>query len=184
MRKKNETLRGLLLDKAREIVETLGTEGLTMRLLAARANVASGTVYNYFDSKEEVLLALTESYWENVAQELKRSLRPGRFTEQMQQAFAFLGERVRNEGGAWMAGLGGVRVSGRERMRGKQTAVPAEMAEWLAQDEGIRPGVWTESFTREAFAAFVFENMLGRIHGGRSEIGFFVEAVGRILYGG
>lgn len=184
MRKKDEALRGLLLDKAREIMENGGADELTMRRLAVRAGVASGTVYNYFENKEGVLLALTESYWQNAVRELKSILRPGRFTEQIRQAFTFLNERVGDEGGVLMASLSSARAAGQERMRGMQTAVQAELAARLAQDTAIHTGVWTETFTREAFAGFVLENLLCRMQGGQEEIGFFLEAVERILYGG
>ena len=183
MRKKDDSLRGLLLQKARKIVETYGAGALTMRTLAASAGVASGTVYNYFENKEEVLLLLTESYWQGALAELKSVLRPGKFTGQLQQVFEFLRERIGEEGGVLMGSLGGVRSAGRERMRGMQSAVEEELALRLEQDASIRPGTWTAEFTRERFSEFVFENMLCRIRGGESEIGFFLEAVGRILYG-
>ena len=51
MRKKDDSLRGILLDSARTIADTEGIEAVNMRSIAQRAGVATGTVYNYFSSK-------------------------------------------------------------------------------------------------------------------------------------
>lgn len=63
MRRKDDTLRDTLLDCARNIADTDGIEAINIRSIAGKAGVAAGTVYNYFSSKDEILLALTEEYW-------------------------------------------------------------------------------------------------------------------------
>lgn len=47
-----------ILKAAEELVEETGVEHLSMNVLAARAKVAKGTLYLYFATKEELLLAL------------------------------------------------------------------------------------------------------------------------------
>lgn len=48
-----------ILDAARSVFAELGYEGATVRDIIRRTNLASGTFYNYFKSKEEVFQALT-----------------------------------------------------------------------------------------------------------------------------
>ena len=62
MRKKDDTLRDTLLGLAREVAEEQGPEAINIRDIARRAGVATGTVYNYFSGKDELLLALTEDH--------------------------------------------------------------------------------------------------------------------------
>ncbi len=50
--------RGAILAAAEALVEETGVEHLSMNVLAARAKVAKGTLYIYFATKEELLLAL------------------------------------------------------------------------------------------------------------------------------
>ena len=71
MRKKDDNLRDTLLDFAREITKTQGIDSVNIRSLAGMAGVATGTVYNYFSSKDEILLALTEEYWRQTLSEMK-----------------------------------------------------------------------------------------------------------------
>ena len=49
-----------LLDAAVEEVATTGFEGMTVRLVAARAGVSVATAYSYFSSKEHLL---TSEFW-------------------------------------------------------------------------------------------------------------------------
>ena len=79
MRKKDDTLRGTLLDSARALADTEGIEAVNIRSLAKRAGVATGTVYNYFSDKNEILLALTEEYWKKTLPELETAVTGGSF---------------------------------------------------------------------------------------------------------
>ena len=59
VRKKDDSLRGALIDYARELAEKEGPEAVNIRSLAGKAGIATGTVYNYFSCKDEILLALS-----------------------------------------------------------------------------------------------------------------------------
>ena len=64
MKRKDDTLRDTLLSLARNVADTEGIEAVNIRSIAKKAGIASGTVYNYFSNKDEILLALTEEYWD------------------------------------------------------------------------------------------------------------------------
>ena len=71
MRKKDDTLRDTLLALARKIADEEALDAINIRFLAKKAGVATGTVYNYFTNKDEILLALTEEYWRQALLEVK-----------------------------------------------------------------------------------------------------------------
>lgn len=183
MRKRDETLREQLLAAAREVVSVNGAEALNIRDLAARAGIATGTIYNYFENKDEVLLTLSEEYWKKAISDLKAQLKPGRFSDQLKLICAFLREHVRDTRGNLMKNLGGARSDGISRMRGMQSIVVSELTTLLAADEQIRPGLWTDEFSKERFAGFVFENLLASISSEGCEHSFLVMIVSRVLYG-
>lgn len=183
MRKRDETLREQLLVAAREIVSVSGAEALNIRDLAARAGIATGTIYNYFENKDEVLLTLSEEYWKKALSELKTRLKPGRFSDQLSYICAFLKERIQDTRGNLMKSLGGARLDGILRMRGMQSMVVGELASLLNADEEIRADLWTDDFTKEQFARFVFENLLASISSEGCEHSFLVLIVRRVLYG-
>lgn len=57
---RREAYRLAILEAARSLFEAQGFRAITMADIAKAAGVAKGTLYNYFDSKEEVFAALAE----------------------------------------------------------------------------------------------------------------------------
>ena len=52
-----------ILATCREIVSTEGLNQLTVRRVADEAGIALGSIYNYFGSKEELILETIGSIW-------------------------------------------------------------------------------------------------------------------------
>ena len=63
--------RDAILDAARYVFAEIGYGGTTVRDIIRRTNLASGTFYNYFDSKEAVFNALSDE----IGMELRQLLR-------------------------------------------------------------------------------------------------------------
>jgi AcrR family transcriptional regulator len=57
---KKERARSAILRAARELFFSLGYDGTTVEAMAEKAEVAVGTVYNYFESKSAIILAITD----------------------------------------------------------------------------------------------------------------------------
>ncbi|WP_431980332.1 TetR/AcrR family transcriptional regulator [Streptomyces qinglanensis] len=58
-----------ILDATAALLLDDGYEALTVSKVAARAGVAKGTVYLYFDSKQELLAALQAEMWDRMLQQ-------------------------------------------------------------------------------------------------------------------
>ena len=99
MRKKDDTLRDTLLELARQTADNEGIDAINIRSIAKKAGVATGTVYNYFSCKDELLLALTEAYWKQALLEMDAALTADSFCGQLQQIFLFLKERIEQSAG-------------------------------------------------------------------------------------
>ena len=74
MRKKDDTLRDTLISLARNIADTDGIDAINIRTIAQKAGIATGTMYNYFSNKDEILLALTEEYWMQTLLEMQTAI--------------------------------------------------------------------------------------------------------------
>jgi AcrR family transcriptional regulator len=59
--RKREKTRGKLLDAAKRVMAGKGVEGTTIAEIAVAADVAPGTFYNYFTTREEILEAVAAS---------------------------------------------------------------------------------------------------------------------------
>lgn len=159
MRRKDDTLRDTLLALARETADREGLEAVNIRALAGRAGVAAGTVYNYFSSKDEILLALTEEYWRGALEEMDAAVTAGDFCGQVREIFLFVRERLQRSAGTLMGSLDKVETAGQERMAAMKGRLERDLVRRMEGDPGIRGEVWDGDFTRERFARFLMGNM-------------------------
>ncbi|MEC7512625.1 MAG: helix-turn-helix domain-containing protein, partial [Pseudomonadota bacterium] len=72
---KRKNNRDAILDAARDVFAEIGYGGTTVRDIIRRTNLASGTFYTYFDSKEAVFNALNDQIGAELHQ-LLRDVRP------------------------------------------------------------------------------------------------------------
>ena len=79
-------MRETLLNTARALAEEEGLQKLNIRSIAKKAGVASGTVYNYFSGKDEILLALTKEYWKQALLEMDDAIITDSFCEALNHA--------------------------------------------------------------------------------------------------
>ena len=138
MRKKDDTLRNTLLNLSRKIADTEGIEAVNIRSIARKAGVATGTVYNYFSNKEEILLVLTEEYWRQTLAEMESSVTADSFCGQVEEMFFFLKERIDQSAGKLMNSLRSVETAGLARMASMQSALETALVYRIEQDPEIR----------------------------------------------
>lgn len=67
-----EHLRSNLMASAREILQEEGYDALTIRRVAAQCDIAIGTTYNYFPSKDVLAATVMMDDWKNALQQLRR----------------------------------------------------------------------------------------------------------------
>lgn len=182
LRKKDAELRKKLLSCAKRIECREGVGAISIRRLAAEANIAVGTVYNYFESKQEVLLALTEEYWRESLLQMHERVSAERFSEQLVEIIAFLRSKMNDCAEILMRNLHDDVETGRLRMASMQRVLRQALVDRLNRDTTIPQQVWTESFTREAFADFVFTNILSLLQQKEESGDIFLEIVSRTLY--
>lgn len=60
---KRARTRAALLQAAREVIRETGHERLTLDAVARRAGMTSGAIYGNFRNRDDLLIALAETYW-------------------------------------------------------------------------------------------------------------------------
>ena len=80
-----------ILAAARQVMEHRGMEAVTMEEIAAAAGVAKGTIYLYFQGKEDLIQALISQVGENLLKDLEAILAtPDSPAEKLEQAVVML----------------------------------------------------------------------------------------------
>lgn len=182
MRHKDDNLRSTLLSIARQITDTEGIAAVNIRLIARRAGVATGTVYNYFSNKDEILLALTEEYWKDTLPVMWESITSESFCGQLEEIFLFLQDRIQNSAGLLMQSLENVENAGHERMAIMQRVMEKEMIRRMELDHQIRADLWDTDFTMEKYSRFIMMNIMMLLRADLTDINFFMQIVRRTIY--
>lgn len=174
--RQREQLRGGILDAAREIASTEGWQAVTIRKIAAIIEYSPPVIYEYFGSKDEILLELVRTGY---AQQLEAVVRARKAASGPEKALLDIGR-------AWlgfafeapdlyqvMYGLGGVSFPATElRKEGEKIAeVIAEVIEETLRENGKEvDDAWSKVTLLWGTAhGLVSLAMAGRIVGGNEE---------------
>ncbi|MBN1592306.1 MAG: TetR/AcrR family transcriptional regulator [Candidatus Coatesbacteria bacterium] len=70
-------MRGSVYDASMKVLDEFGFKGLTMERVAKEADVSTGTLYNYFSNKEEIIKHVIETAFEPLKAELESIMQSG-----------------------------------------------------------------------------------------------------------
>lgn len=169
-------LRGGILDAARELASGEGWRSVTIRKIAERIEYSSPVIYEYFDSKNEILLELMRMGY---SQQLEAVEAAGRAASGPEEALLGMGR-------AWldfafrspdlyqvMYGLGGVSFSAAEtRKEGEKIADPVgKVIEEILRKNGreVEDIEGKVTLLWATVHGLVALTMVGRIPGGQKE---------------
>lgn len=181
MRRKDETVKKTILQCARSIALQEGIRAVNIRNIAKTAGIATGTVYNYYSSKDDILLELTEEYWNQTLLEMQQSICGGTFVHQLHEIYLFLRTHLKTAA-LLMSGLRTTGIRGHERMYSMQHVLYNILLKRLQQDEAIKPNTWSEEFTEQKYTGFLLTNVLAALQTNQPDINVLLEIIKRTLY--
>lgn len=153
-----------ILVASRELIRENGWNSISIRAVASRCSVSTGTIYNYYDSKADLLVATIESVWHEIF-----------FHSQDEQVFhdvvsciSWIYERLeygdkKFPGFFSLHSLGFMRdekASGKKRMLQMWRHIINKFCVVLKHDSKIRSGVFNQEFTEKQFADILFSLVL------------------------
>lgn len=175
-----------ILKTSRELIRRQGWSAVSIRSVAAGCGVSVGSIYNYFDSKTDLIGATVESVWCEIFH------RPEDDTvfQDVQACVAWMYQRMaygceRYPGFFTLHSLGFLRedkAAGKQRMQQTWQHILAGLCSVLKQDVRIRPDAFTEQFTAEKFADVLFSQMLSALLRQDYDPSAVLEIVRRTLY--
>lgn len=176
-----------LLKGAREIVDEQGLEKLNIRCLAQRCNISIGSVYNYFPSKADLIFSLVEDFWKTIFRPEDFSLNNANsfivFIDELYNSFA---KQIKNFKLVYTGYL--TLMKSADKDAGKQIEhkyldmVQKCIREALEIDNSINSCIWTDTFTKDVFSNFVFDNMFFMLVRGKKDCEYLKKIIEKILY--
>lgn len=90
-----ENPKALIMKNARKLLYEEGYSELNIRKIAKLSKIATGTVYNYYPTKKDLVMEMMMGYWEEFFTELERiNGREGELFARLRAIFEKLGEFV------------------------------------------------------------------------------------------
>ena len=175
-----------ILKTSRELIRRQGWSAVSIRSVAGGCGVSVGSIYNYFDSKTDLIGATVESVW----CEIFHRPEDDAVFQDVQACVAWMYQRMaygceRYPGFFTLHSLGFLRedkTAGKQRMQQTWQHILAGLCSVLKQDVRIRPDAFTEQFTAEKFADVLFSQMLSALLRQDYDPSAVLEIVQRTLY--
>lgn len=161
---------------------------LNMRKVAVKCNVSVGTIYNYFPDKSQLMLSVIEEVWKKafsweLFQEDTSLGTPayiGRIYSKVYVAqkdyynFFMIHRNLMDQAG---------RLQGKSSMLSYIGQVKAVISRTLAQDKRVKDQIWSEEFTPDGMADFIFQQITMLLARDEENCDFLVRLLEKCLYG-
>lgn len=175
-----------ILKTSRELIRREGWSAVNIRSVAAACGVSVGSIYNYFDSKTDLLGATVESVW----CEIFRRPEDRVVFQDTQACITWLYGRMeygckQYPGFFTLHSLGFMgedKSDGKRRMQQTWQHILDGLRSVLQRDAKVRPDAFTEQFTAEKFADLLFSLMLSALLRQDYDPAAVLEIVRRTLY--
>ncbi len=183
---KQVTSKQEILEACRAIVAELGVHALNMRNVAKRCDVAVGSLYNYFSSKDDLMTQVVESIWEEIVfRDFDRS--------EQSDFLRSVGDLFRNistgsQRYPLFLMMHSMNIASSDKMRARQamkrffSLIEQRLLEVLDKDPRVDQEIFTAEFSKEEYVRFIFSSILTAIVDRSESCLFLLELIRRTIY--
>lgn len=175
-----------ILKTSRALIQKQGWSAVNIRSVAAACGVSVGSIYNYFDSKAELVGATVESVWHEI---FHRPEEEDIFQDTQACIVWIYGQMAygceQYPGFFTLHSLGFMqadKIDGKKRMHRTWQHILDELCSVLKRDTKIRKDAFTEQFTEKNFADILFSLMLSALIREDYDPNAVLEMIRRTLY--
>lgn len=180
------TSKETILRLSRELVWRHGWSKLSIRSVAAQCGVSVGSVYRHFDSKAELVSAVTESIWREIFHRAKDEPPFEDICECIIWMYAQMEHGSRQYPDFFsLHSMGVMREDmpdGRQRMQETWRHISDGLSAVLRRDAQVRPDAFSGDFSAEGFAGILFSLMLSSLMRRDYDPAPVLELVSRTVY--
>ncbi|OKY54393.1 TetR/AcrR family transcriptional regulator [Megasphaera cerevisiae] len=175
-----------ILEVSRSLLREQGWTAITIRTVAAACGVSVGSIYNYFDSKSELVMATVASIWQYLFHTDEDKWKSLCFSDYIVWLFQNIEQRSRTYPGFFAAHplhfQSEDKEKGRQLMAASQRHIRKQLYDILIQDTAVRPKAFTSQFTAEKFIDLIFSFLLAALLQENYDTSAIIEVIRRILY--
>ena len=183
----NQTLRDKILAASKEIAADKGFRAINIRAVASKAEVSIGSVYNCFPDKLALLQATIADIWCDVFHRTGQCTALNSFHDCLLWFIVSIDQCSCEYPDFFSSHAACFKdTDNLEESRGKMEEywehIHIGMKLILQKDKRIKSGVFSDTFTEDAFIDFVFSNIISGLSGRDKTCSFLIKLVDKVLY--
>lgn len=163
-----------------------GLSSLNMRAVAEACHVALGSLYNYFPSKDDLMIATIESVWQHIFHMEQPCEAYLPFPEYISSLFVRVRQGMNEFPNFFTAHSVSFASSGKNKARKTMTHyfshMKTGMAEALRTDLSVKKDAFSSDFAQSDFIDFVLANILMLLLEQKESCGVLLEMIRRAVY--
>lgn len=186
MMNKIVTSKEAILEMSQKIASEKGMQAINIRAVAKACNVSVGSIYNYFPSKADLIIATIEQVWKSFFHVQETCYDFQDFISCVDWVFETIQKGTQEYPGFFLAHAQGLDddnlQQGKDMMNKYFQHIQEGMLWVLQQDHQVKPDIFNDQLTKEQFIEFVFSNMMQLLSQNQQSCHILKEMIKRIIY--
>lgn len=175
-----------IMATCRQIVSKEGIQALNMRHVAEVLGIASGSLYHYFPSKEEMITAVVESVWLDIFHLKEKNKCIDSFREYVRWLYQCVHEGRKNYPNFSIAHSMSFAASAKPEAKATMmqcfALIKHDMIQVLERDTAVNARAFTKSFTKTDFIDYIFSSFYVSLLQSNDNSGMLLQVIDRCIY--
>ena len=175
-----------ILKESRDLVSKEGLKALSIRKLSKNCGVAVGTVYNYFSSKDDLMISTIESVWEDIFRIDDLENESNDFLNYIENIFNHLAYGIKKYPNFFTIHSLSFKSQSVNKAKDSMATyiekVSQNMIEILDKDPKIRENAFDDDFTKDDLVKFILSTSLCFIVDKNYDKNLLIKIVERTIY--
>lgn len=178
--------RALILSVSRELASNEGLSQINMRTVATKCDIALGTIYNYFPTKTDLIIAIVESFWEECFRQVHKTYDHNLdFFKQLEALYFYILDYLEHFKTNWLSDLSSLSAMNKSKGKQKEQEYMSHFIDLFRRLFKKHRHEFNQNtfatFDEEKLINFIFSNFMMMLKNGEHDYEFFNSLLQRIL---
>lgn len=176
----------IILNMSKKIAIENGLNSINMRLIAKNCGIALGSIYNYFPSKSDLLIATIQSIWQDIFNLNNNSFNSESFIDNVLYIFETINKNLKKYPDFFT--LHSLSFSNEDKNNGKKSMdmflnnIKVHLTNVLKNDKNIRNDVFNEYLTQSIFVDYIFNLLISLIFDKKDNCKSLIKLIENSIY--
>lgn len=175
-----------ILNISKNIAIEQGLNCINMRLIAKKCDIALGSIYNYFPSKSDLLIATIESIWKDIFNLENCSFKFENFSDTILYIFETINKNLKKYPDFFTLHSISLDISNKDKGKKSMDVFLKNIKNFLLKilenDKNVRSNAFNEDLTPEIFVDYIFNLLIYLIFNKNTNCNALVKLMENTIY--